>query len=114
MAKDNRPVISEELAYSPVGGRTKMWALGVGLALVPLAYGVRCVLTGRARYFSLRVGFSFDVSGAAATTMVLIGATGDTVAWSRIQLRAMKAATPPMTMAIRRTRTLLLRISCLI
>jgi hypothetical protein len=39
--------VAEDLAHAPSGGRLKMW-LGVGLALIPLGYGMRCLFTGHA------------------------------------------------------------------
>ena len=54
-------------------------------------------------------GVVTTMAAKSATTMVPMGAAG-ALACAMIQVRAMKAATPPMTMAIERTRTLLLRI----
>jgi hypothetical protein len=59
-----------------------------------------------------RVSTVPNVSGAAATTIVDVGAAGETVACAVIQFRAMKAAMPPITMAINRIKKLPLRIPC--
>ncbi|HEY1663166.1 MAG TPA: hypothetical protein VGI03_12170 [Verrucomicrobiae bacterium] len=35
---------AEDLAYPPSGGRVKMLLLGIGLALLPVGYGIHCLL----------------------------------------------------------------------
>jgi hypothetical protein len=35
--------VAESLSHSPSGGRLKMLLLGVGLALIPIYYGIRCL-----------------------------------------------------------------------
>ena len=61
---------AEDLAYAPSGGRLKMWLLGVGLALIPFCYGVRCLLTGHARFFGRR-GTHLDLDGSAAVALAI-------------------------------------------
>lgn len=56
---------AESLLYSPSGGRAKLWLLGVGLALLPLSYGVRCLFTG---YFCTSTQRS--TKGTAALTRI--------------------------------------------
>lgn len=60
---------AEDLAYPPSGGRIKMWLLGVGLALIPVGYGVRCLLTGHA----LLIGRNSnpDITGSAAVALAI-------------------------------------------
>ena len=61
---------AEDLAYAPSGGRVKMLLLGIVLALVPLGYGVRCLLTGHARFFGER-GSHLDLYGSAAIALAI-------------------------------------------
>lgn len=61
---------AEDLAYAPSGGRIKKWLLGVGLALIPLGYGVRCLFTGHARFFGRR-GSHLDLDGSAAVALAV-------------------------------------------
>jgi hypothetical protein len=64
---------AEDLAYAPSGGRVKMWLLGIGLALIPLCYGVRCLSTGHARFFGRRRSHvDLDGSGAIALAIAYI------------------------------------------
>ena len=60
--------VAESLAYSPSGGRLKMWLLGVGLALIPSYYGISCLQTGRATLFGSR-GMHLDLTGSSAVAM---------------------------------------------
>jgi hypothetical protein len=61
--------VAEDLADAPSGGRFHMWLLGVGLALIPFGYGVRCLLTGHARF--LGRGSSLNLEGSAAVAMAI-------------------------------------------
>lgn len=61
---------AEDLAYPPSGGRIKMWLLGVGFAIIPLRYGVHCLVTGHARFFG-RQGTHLDLDGPAATALAI-------------------------------------------
>ena len=61
---------AETLSYSPSGGRAKLWLLGVGLALLPLGYGARCLFTGQARFFGRR-GSHLDLDGTAAISLAI-------------------------------------------
>ena len=47
-----------------------MWLLGVGLALLPLGYGVRCLFTGHARFFGRRASH-LDLDGSAAVALAI-------------------------------------------
>jgi hypothetical protein len=62
--------VAEDLSYSPSGGRLKMWLLGFFLALIPLGYGVHCLMTGHARFFG-RLGSHLDLDGTAATSLAI-------------------------------------------
>jgi len=62
--------IAESLAYSPSGGRLKMWLLGAGLALIPIGYGLRCLFTGQALFFARR-GAHLEVTGPAAVSLAI-------------------------------------------
>lgn len=62
--------VADNLSHSPSGGRVKMWLLGVGLALIPLGYGVHCLITGQARFFGRR-GSHLDLDGTAAISLAI-------------------------------------------
>jgi len=62
--------VAESLSDSPSGGRLKMWLLGVGLALIPICYGIRCLQTGHATFFGRR-GASLDLAGSSAAAMAI-------------------------------------------
>jgi len=47
-----------------------MWLLGVGLAFVPLGYGVHCLVSGHARFFGSR-GSHLDLDGSAAISLAI-------------------------------------------
>jgi len=59
---------AEDLAYAPSGGRIKMWLVGVGVALIPLWYGLQCVLTEHARLWGEH-GTNLDVNGSTAVAL---------------------------------------------
>lgn len=61
---------AEDLAYSPSGGMLKMWLAGVGLALIPIGYGIRCLVTGQATLWG-RNGSQLDVTGSTATALAI-------------------------------------------
>jgi hypothetical protein len=58
---------AEDLAYSPSGGHAKMWGLGVGLAFVPIGYGIRCLFTGHATL----IGQNGDLDVTSSTAVAL-------------------------------------------
>jgi hypothetical protein len=62
--------LAESLAHAPSGGRLKMWLLGVGLALIPIYYGIRCLQSGHATFFGTR-GARLELTGAEATAMAI-------------------------------------------
>src|SRR5689334_23372271 len=62
--------VAESLSHSPSGGRFKMWLLGVGLALIPIYYGIHCLQTGHARFFGGRSG-NLDLTGSSAVAMAI-------------------------------------------
>jgi len=62
--------VAESLSHSPSGGRLKMLLLGVGLALIPIYYGIRCLQTGHATFFSSR-GAHLDLTGSAAVALAV-------------------------------------------
>jgi hypothetical protein len=60
--------VAESLSHSPSGGRFKMWLLGVGLALVPVKYGVGCLQSGHATLFGNHVS-RLDLTDSSAVAM---------------------------------------------
>lgn len=46
-----------------------MWLLGIGLALIPVIYGVHCLLSGHATLFGHRG--DMEVTGATATSLAI-------------------------------------------
>ena len=62
--------MAESLSHSPSGGRCKMWLLGVGLAIIPIYYGIRCLQTGHTTLPGRR-GSNLDLSGSAAVVMAI-------------------------------------------
>lgn len=54
-------------AYGPSGGRLKMWMAGVGVALIPIVYGIRCLAQGEARLFGR--GANLDLTGHPAVAL---------------------------------------------
>ena len=60
---------AEDLSYAPSGGRPKMWLMGVGVALIPIVYGIHCLTTGEARFFGSRD--SLDLRGSGATALAI-------------------------------------------
>jgi hypothetical protein len=61
---------AESLAHSPSGGRLKMWLVGVGVALIPVGYGIHCLMTGQARLPG-RYGSSLDTHGSTAVALAV-------------------------------------------
>ena len=61
---------AEDLAYTPSGGRLKMWLCGVGVALIPLGYGAHCLRTGQARFFGEQDSH-IDLHGSAAIALAI-------------------------------------------
>lgn len=47
----------------------KMWGLGVGLALIPAGYGIRCLITGHA--LLLGQNQDLDVTGSTAVALAI-------------------------------------------
>jgi hypothetical protein len=62
--------LAESLSHAPSGGRLKMWLLGVGVALIPIYYGIRCLQSGHATLFGTR-GARLELSGVEATAMAI-------------------------------------------
>ena len=62
---------AEDLAYPPSGGRVKMCLLGIGLALVPIGYGIHCLLTLHA-LLPGENGTDLDLYGSAAVALGLV------------------------------------------
>jgi hypothetical protein len=60
--------LAESLSHAPSGGRLKMWLLGVGLALIPIYYGIRCLQAGHATFFGSR-GAHLELTGSEAVAM---------------------------------------------
>lgn len=61
---------AEDLAYPPSGGRVTMWLLGVGLALIPVGYGIRCLITGHA-VLPGQNDSALDVTGSTAVALAI-------------------------------------------
>jgi hypothetical protein len=61
---------AEDLAYPPSGGRVKMWVLGIGLAVIPICYGIYCLLTRHAVLFGSREA-DLDLNGSAAVALAI-------------------------------------------
>lgn len=70
--KDHRTAFDDanDLAYAPSGGPVKAWVLGVGFALLPVGYGVKCLIEGHARFFGNR-GSYLDLHGSAAVALAI-------------------------------------------
>ena len=60
---------AEDLAYPPSGGQVKKWLLGVGLAFLPVVYGIHCLLAGHALLIGRRS--NLDVTGRGATALAI-------------------------------------------
>jgi hypothetical protein len=63
---------AEDLAYPPSGGRLKMWLLGIGLALIPVGYGIHCLRTRHALLFGQDSDLDVTGSGAVAFAIAYI------------------------------------------
>lgn len=61
---------AEDLAYSPDGGLVKMWLLGVGLALIPVVYGIRCLFSGHALLLGQNDS-ELDATGPTAVALAI-------------------------------------------
>ncbi len=61
---------AEDLAYPPGGGRVTMWLLGVGVALIPIGYGIRCLVTGHAVLWGQN-NSALDVTGSTAVALAI-------------------------------------------
>jgi hypothetical protein len=69
----DRPTIfdaAEDLAGTPRGGPLLIWGVGVGLAVIPVGYGLACLASGRATLIGARGG-TLTLTGAAATALSL-------------------------------------------
>jgi hypothetical protein len=68
--KDHRSAFddAEDLAYPPSGGRVKMWLLGVGLAALPIGYGMHCLVVRHALLLGDRET-DLDLYGSAAVAL---------------------------------------------
>jgi hypothetical protein len=60
----------DSLSHTPSGGRLKLWLLGVGVALIPVGYGIRCLLAGQATLFGKR-GARLELTGSEAFAMAI-------------------------------------------
>lgn len=61
---------AENLACSPSGGCIKAWLLGVGLALLPIGYGINCIPAGHAVFFGSR-GARLEFYGTGAIILAM-------------------------------------------
>lgn len=64
-----RRSLGDVLDARPVGGPGTMWGGGVGLALVPTLYGLRCIVTGQGELGTLI--WPSEVTGGAAVVLGL-------------------------------------------
>jgi len=61
---------AEDLAYPPSGGRATMWLMGIGLAIVPVGYGIRCLFTEHATLWG-RYNSQLDLTGSSAVALAI-------------------------------------------
>jgi hypothetical protein len=61
---------AEDLGNSPSGGPVKMWLLGVCLALMPIIYGIRCLISGHT-YLPGRGSTGIYLTGTAAQSLAI-------------------------------------------
>jgi hypothetical protein len=61
---------ADSLAYGPSGGPLKRWLAGVGVALLPIVYGIHCLWTGHA-VLPGRHRVSLETSGSTATALAI-------------------------------------------
>jgi hypothetical protein len=61
---------ADNLSHAPSGGRFKMWFLGVGFALIPICYAIRCLQTGHTTLWGRR-GTNLDLTGSSALAMAI-------------------------------------------
>lgn len=60
----------DDFSNTPSGGPIKMWLLGVGLPLIPLVYGIRCLRRGEARFFGDNGNF-LDLTSTPAISLAI-------------------------------------------
>lgn len=60
----------ESLSDAPSGGPLKMWLAGVGVALIPIGYGLHCLLTGHA-VLPGQKGSNLDTHGRTAVALAI-------------------------------------------
>lgn len=70
--KDHRTALddAEQLGYEPEGGRLKMWLLGMGLATVPIAYGIHGLCVGQMTLIGKHRAH-LELHGAAANALAI-------------------------------------------
>jgi hypothetical protein len=59
-----------DFAYEPTGGASTMWIFGVGVALIPLVYGIHCLITRHAILFGKQHS-NANFYGAPAITLAI-------------------------------------------
>ena len=72
-ADKGRKMITDDdrvLSSAPSEGRVKAWLMGVGMAFIPLGYGVYCLTTGHTRLFGRRHSH-LDLDGSAAVSLAI-------------------------------------------
>ncbi len=69
--KEHRTALddAEDLAYPPSGGLVKILLLGIGLALLPIGYGIYCLCTRQTSL--LGQNDDLDVYGSAAVALAI-------------------------------------------
>jgi hypothetical protein len=68
---------AHDLAYTPSGGRLKMWLAGVVCALVPVLYGSWCLWIGSTKLFGRRgsaLALTGDSGFSLAIAYIAVGA----------------------------------------
>ena len=58
------------LGSSPAGGSVKMWIMGIGVAIIPIIYGINCLISGHT-YFPGRGSTGINLTGTAAQSLAI-------------------------------------------
>ena len=61
--------VAEEFSGPPSGGQASRWTCGVGAAVIVIAYGLRCVVSGRAELVIPRGLQILHLEGAEAVSL---------------------------------------------
>ncbi|WP_411827797.1 hypothetical protein [Luteolibacter sp. AS25] len=71
--KDHHTILddAEDLGHSPSGGRVRQWLCGIGLAGIPVAYGINSILIGHTTLFGSRGSGGIDLRGTAGLSLAI-------------------------------------------